>query len=87
MRTPGGYEFDSGRVAQNVMLAADAIGLATCPVTLHRDDEAAAVLGLPDGRRCRYAIALGYASADARPGRMGGRKPLDELVHRNRYDG
>ena len=32
---PGGYEFDSGRVAQNIMLAADAIGVASCPITLH----------------------------------------------------
>ena len=31
---PGGYEFDTGRVAQNLMLAADAIGIASCPITL-----------------------------------------------------
>lgn len=82
---PGGYEFDTGRVAQNVMLAADAIGVASCPITLHRNDEAAAVLGLPDGTRCRYAIALGYAGSGSAPGRFGGRKPLGELVHRERY--
>lgn len=82
---PGGYEFDTGRVAQNVMLAADAIGVASCPVTLHRDGEAAKVLGLPDGARCRYAIALGYAGDSGGPARFGGRKPLDELVHRDRY--
>ena len=28
-----GYEFDVGRAAQNIMLAADAIGVASCPVT------------------------------------------------------
>ncbi len=82
---PGGYEFDSGRVAQNIMLAADALGLATCPVTLHRDDRAAAVLELPEGRRCRYAVAIGYPDPDAEPKRLGGRMPLSELVHRNRY--
>ena len=82
---PDGYEFDSGRVAQNIMLAADALGMATCPVTLHRDDVAADVLGLPEGRRCRYAVALGYPADDAQPGRMGGRKPMRDLVHRNRY--
>ena len=52
---PEGYEFDTGRLAQNMMLAADAIGVASCPITLHRDDHAAAVLGLPAGRRCRFA--------------------------------
>lgn len=85
VREPDGYEFDIGRVAQNIMLAADAIGLATCPITLHRDADAAEVLGLPEGRRCRYAIAIGHPAPTAGPARFGGRKPLDELVHRNRY--
>lgn len=80
-----GYEFDSGRVAQNIMLAADAIGVASCPITLHRDADAADVLGLGDGQRCRYAIALGYPSPAATAARFGGRKPLHELVHRDRY--
>ena len=83
---PGGYEFDTGRVAQNIMLAADALGMATCPITLHREAVAGDVLGLPEGRRCRYAVAIGYPAENAQPGRMGGRKPLGELVHRNRYD-
>ncbi len=80
-----GYEFDSGRVAQNIMLAADAIGVATCPITLHRDADAAAVLGLPDGARCRYAVTLGYAVDSAGPANFGGRKPMDELVHWDSY--
>jgi nitroreductase len=84
---PGGYEFDTGRVAQNIMLAADALGMATCPVTLHRDDVAREVLELPEGWRCRYAVAVGYPAIGASPRRFGGRKPLDELVHRNRYGG
>ena len=82
-----GYEFDTGRVAQNIMLAAAAIGVASCPITLHRDADAAEVLGLPEGRRCRYAIAMGYPAEGAGPRRMGGRKPLDDLVHHERYGG
>ena len=82
---PGGYEFDTGRVAQNLMLAADAIGVASCPITLHRDGDVATVLGLPDGARCRYAIALGYPAADAAPARFGGRKPMEEVAYHNRH--
>ncbi len=82
---PNAYEFDIGRVAQNVMLAADTLGVASCPVTLHREDKSAEVLGLPDGARCRYAVALGYPGDDSASSRFGGRKPLDELVHANRY--
>ncbi len=82
---PATYEFDTGRMAQNIMLAADALGLATCPVTMHNDPEAARVLELPDGWRCRYAIALGYRGPTSRPARFGGRKPLDRIVHRNTF--
>jgi nitroreductase len=87
VQEPEGYEFDTGRLAQNIMLAADALGLATCPITLHRDQQAAEVLGLPGDRRCRYAVAVGYPAASATPGKMGGRKPVEELLHRNRYGG
>lgn len=82
---PGGYEFDTGRVAQNIMLAADAIGIASCPITLHRDGDVATVLGLPEGARCRYAIAVGYPSDEAAPRRFGGRKPLSEVAYHNRH--
>ncbi|HEY7584817.1 MAG TPA: nitroreductase family protein [Acidimicrobiia bacterium] len=79
------YEFDIGRLAQNLMLAAKAIGVATCPVTFHRQEEAARVLGIPPGKICRYGVALGYPAAVIRPSRMSGRKPLNEFVHWNSY--
>lgn len=82
---PGGHDFDIGRVAQNVMLAAAAIGVATCPITLHRDGDVVGVLGLPAGRRCRYAVAMGYPAPSSAPAVYGGRKPLQDLVHRDRY--
>jgi len=87
VENPDGYEFDTGRVAQNIMLAADAVGLATCPVTLHKTEIAHAVLGIPDGYRCRYGIAVGYPTPSAGPARFGGRKPIGQLVHRNRFGG
>lgn len=82
---PGGYEFDSGRLAQNVMLAASALGVVSCPITLHRQQDAEQLLGVGDGRSCRYAVALGYPAPGAAPSKLGGRKPLDELVHWERY--
>ena len=39
VQEPGGYEFDSGRVAQNIMLAAKAIGVSISPLLLARADE------------------------------------------------
>ena len=87
IQEPAGYEFDTGRLAQNIMLAADALGLASCPITLHRDEVAAEVHGLPEDRRCRYAVAVGYPSDSAAPKNFGGRKPVEELLHHNRYGG
>ncbi len=82
---PETYELDTGRMAQNIMLAADALGMATCPITLHRDQDAARVLRVPPGWRCRYAIALGYPAPTARAARVGGRKPIDEIIHRDSF--
>ena len=85
VQEPGAYELDTGRMSQNIMLAADALGMATCPITLHQDGDAARVLGLPPGWRCRYAIALGYPAPTARPKNFGGRKPIEEITHHNSF--
>lgn len=85
VQEPQGYEFDSGRAAQNMMLAARTIGVASCPITLHREDEARRTLGVPEDRRTRYAVALGYPSESAAPARRGGRKSLEAVVHREQY--
>ena len=81
-----GYEFDIGRVAQTIMLAAATRGIASCPITLHRDDDAGAVLGLPPGARVRYAVAMGYPTDDAAPARIGGRRPRSEMVHTDHWN-
>ena len=82
---PETYEFDTGRMAQNIMLAADTLGLATCPITMHRHEDAGRVLDLPPGWRCRYAVALGYPAPTARPARFGGRKPLGSILHEDSF--
>lgn len=84
VQEPEGYEFDIGRAAHNMMLAAKAIGVASCPITLHRDRDAAVYLGVPDDSISRYAIAFGYPGDDAKPRNFGGRKKAAEVV---RLDG
>jgi nitroreductase len=81
----GGNEFDSGRAAQNIMLAAKAVGVASCPITLHHRERAADVVDLGEGRTCQYAVALGYPKVGAEPAVLGGRKPLADLVHWQTY--
>ena len=79
-----GREFDAGRSAQNMMLAANADGIASCPVSMHDQDCARRVLGLPEGYKVPIVIAFGYPPDVPRaPGVP--RVPLDELVHRERW--
>ncbi len=67
VRLPGGNDFDIGRVAQNMMLAAAARGLGSCPITLHRREQAHEVLALPEDHEATWAIALGYPDEEAEP--------------------
>lgn len=85
VQEPDGYEFDIGRAAQNIMLAAKAIGVASCPITLHRDSDARQFLGAPDNTVTRYAVALGYPSDDAEPRKFGGRKPSEKVIRSEQY--
>jgi nitroreductase len=85
VREPGGNDFDIGRAAQSMMLAAKAIGVASCPITLHRERDAAAFLDVPEGATARYAVALGYPADTAQPRRFGGRKPASDVVKLDRY--
>jgi nitroreductase len=95
VQTPTGNPFDVGRAAQNIMLAAASRGIGSCPITLHHDDRASAVLRLPAGYRCKYAVSLGYPFAEGeakqrearRASGMGGRKPMTELTHHQHYGG
>jgi len=80
----GGYDLDAGRAAQNMMLAAHAEGIASCPVSMHDQDCARRVLGLPEGHRVSIVILFGYPPAAAgAPGVP--RVSLDELVHRETW--
>ncbi|NRQ36245.1 nitroreductase family protein [Nonomuraea sp. NN258] len=78
-------EFDAGRAAQNLMLAAHALGLGTCPASFFpaaNAGTATELAGLPAPWRVRTAISLGHP-APAPPGASAiarGRHPLDVLV-------
>jgi nitroreductase len=85
VQEPGGNMFDIGRAAQNMMLAAKAIGVASCPITLPREKGTASLLGVPDGAVARYAISLGYPADDAKPRKFGGRKPAARVVKIDSY--
>jgi len=79
-------DFDIGRQAQNMMIAAHADGVASCPVTLHHPDKARAAVGLPDDWVMPMVITLGIAVDDHPDSPLKRtRVALDELIRYDRW--
>lgn len=78
---------DGGRAAQNIMLAAWAEGIGSCPNTPMRRDECNALLGAPADAHVSTILSLGYpaqpvprsSDPDAILRRID-RKPLEEIT-------
>lgn len=81
----GGRLFDLGRMAQNLMLAAHDLNLATCPVTFHHQDRLRPALDLPDDMEGPMGITLGHPAALDPNRPRAPRIPLDDLVHRETW--
>jgi nitroreductase len=80
--------WDSGRAAQNMVLAAWELGIGSVPATVYDHALAARLLGLPPDRRCDFLLSFGYPEDPAKltaPNRAGGRVSLEELVHQERW--
>ena len=78
-------EFDAGRAAQNMMVAAWAEEIGSCPVSMHHADCARETLGLPEAWRVPIVLAFGYRAKTPKSVPEAARKPWDEYVHRNRW--
>lgn len=83
---PEGETFDEGRLAERIMLAAWAHGVGSSIgwISPEARDDAKRILGVPGKPVVRTAISLGHPT-DAP--RRGTRKPINELVHEERYRG
>ncbi len=80
--------WDLGRAAQNMTLAAWELGIGSVPATVYDQPLARELLGYPDDHWCEYLLSFGYPaepSALTRPKKQGGRKPLTEIVHEERW--
>ncbi len=80
--------WDLGLAAQNMILAAWALGIGSCPATVYDAGLTRQLLGYPDDLACRFLLSFGYpADPDdlARPLKAGGRRLLEELVHTDRW--
>ncbi|HYM83758.1 MAG TPA: nitroreductase family protein [Candidatus Dormibacteraeota bacterium] len=82
--------FDEGRVAERILVAATALGLASAIgwITPAGAPAVAALLGIPEGHRARTLVSLGYPTEEgARPKSAPGtaRRPLAEMVRFERF--
>ncbi len=90
-RAPGAslsLAWDAGLAAENMMLVAWELGIGSCPATVYEQEDAREVLGYPADRFCGWILSFGYPADESdlsRPPRAGGRKPLEEVVHRERW--
>ena len=78
-------EFDAGRAAQNMMVAAWGEGIGSCPVSMHHVECARDALGLPEAWRVCIVIAFGYKSKPQKSVPEAARLPWDDYVRRNRW--
>ena len=76
---------DGALALQSCILAAEILGLGTCPISVLRNriDEVAEILELPDKVFPVAGLCLGYP---AQPGFISMRLPFEASVHIDRYD-
>lgn len=77
--------FDLGQVAMALQLVAYEKGIGSCPISFHRSDQARELLGIPQDRYVRVGISFGYPAPDSKAAKMGGRKPVDDITHWNKW--
>lgn len=80
-----GTEFDLGQAAAYMQLSATSAGVGSCITTLQNEAAVQAILGVPSELTCRWSIAFGYPAEPPAAPKPGGRKPLDQVVRRERY--
>jgi len=78
------YLVDLGIAAQNLMLAAHAVGLGTVFVGVFDEEKVRELLGIPAGIRVVGLFPLGYPLEERKSGPP--RKPLDDIVFHERWE-
>jgi nitroreductase len=82
--------WDLGGAAAQMMVVAWELGVGSCPATVYDQERAHEILGLPPDMHCEYVLSFGYPANPedlTRPPKPGGRRPQDELVHQERWEG
>jgi len=82
--------FDAGQAAAYMQLAAWELGIGSCLASIYEPDKARELLAFPPDFHLRIAISFGYPLSEeviTNPPRTGGRNPLDQVVHWEKWQG
>ena len=80
--------FDAGQAAAFMQLAAWELGIGSVPASIYEHEKARQILGFPSEWHLRIALSFGYPLDEGKisaPPKRGGRRPLDEIVHWDRW--
>ena len=80
--------FDAGQASAYMQLAAWELGVGSVPASIYEAEKAREILGFPSEWHLRIALSFGYPvekeKLSAAP-KKGGRRPLEEVVHWERW--
>jgi nitroreductase len=80
--------FDLGQAVENAMLAAWELGIGSCHASVYDESRVRRLLEYPSEMTCDLVVSFGYPADPASlapPGSRGGRKPLPDLRHDERF--
>lgn len=80
--------FDAGQAAAFMQLAAWELGVGSVPASIYEAEKAREILGFPPEWHLRIALSFGYPLEEEKlstPPKKGGRRPLEEVVHWDRW--
>jgi nitroreductase len=72
--------FDLGQSSAYFQLAAWELGVGSCIAAIYDEAKAKSLLGVPEEMSCYAALSFGYPADDFVPAKMGGRRPLSDVV-------
>lgn len=78
--------FDAGQTAAYMQLAAQELGIGSCPGSVYWPEMAREILGFPEEWDLKIVISFGYPDPENhpdRPPKPGGREALETITHRN----
>ena len=79
-------QYDLGQATMSIMLAAADLGIGSGHAAVVDQELARRLLGIPEDHFCAWLIGLGHpADRPLAPIRTPNRRPIDEVVHRERW--